>query len=148
MLPRLSILRDTRLKLPSSSCHNQHSTVSLQAQGMSHMPNMVNEWEHCNRVVQCDHIPCTWQAFYNITEPIQCTDLGGPCNHVLDEITMPWGINNSDVVLGSLKLPQGNVDGDTTFPLSLQLVQNPGILEGAFSHLQQHEKVKMTANGY
>jgi hypothetical protein len=35
-------------------------------------------------------------------------------NHVLDEITMSRGINDSDVVFGSLKLPKSNVDRDTT----------------------------------
>ena len=40
-------------------------------------------------------------------------------NHVLDEITMSRGVNDSDIVFGSLKLPKSNVDGDTTFTLSL-----------------------------
>ena len=43
--------------------------------------------------------------------------------------------NNGDIVLGSLKLPQGNVDGDTTLTLGLELVKNPGILEGALTEL-------------
>ena len=37
--------------------------------------------------------------------------------------------NDGDIVLGSLKLPQGDVDGDTTFTFGLQFVQNPGIFE-------------------
>ena len=37
--------------------------------------------------------------------------------------------------LGSLELPQGNVDGDTTLTLGLQLVQNPGVLEGTLAEL-------------
>lgn len=41
----------------------------------------------------------------------------------------------SDVVLGRLKLPESNVDGDTTLTLSLQLVENPRILEGTLSEL-------------
>jgi len=40
--------------------------------------------------------------------------LGSARNHVFDEITMSRGINDSDVVFGSLKLPKGNIDGDTT----------------------------------
>ena len=47
---------------------------------------------------------------------------------------MARGINNGDVVLGGFELPESNVDGDTTFTLSLQLVQNPGVLEGTFTH--------------
>merc|ERR1712029_498512 len=61
--------------------------------------------------------------------------LGGSSDHVLDEITMSGGIDDGDVVLAGLELPQGNIDGDTTFTLSLQLVQNPGVLEGALAHL-------------
>lgn len=37
--------------------------------------------------------------------------------------------NNGDIVLRSLELPQGNVDGDTTLTLGLQFVQNPSVLE-------------------
>lgn len=51
--------------------------------------------------------------------------LGGTGNHVLDEVSVTGGVNDSDVVLGSLELPEGNVDGDTTFTLSLELVENP-----------------------
>ena len=40
-------------------------------------------------------------------------------DHVLDEITMSGGIDDGDVVLGRLKLPQGDVDGDTALSLSL-----------------------------
>ena len=54
-------------------------------------------------------------------------------NHVLDEITVSGGIDDSELVLGRLELPQGNVDGDTTFTFSLQVVQDPGVLEGAFT---------------
>lgn len=32
-----------------------------------------------------------------------------------------------------LELPEGNVDGDTTFTLSLQLVEHPGVLERGLS---------------
>jgi hypothetical protein len=61
--------------------------------------------------------------------------LGGTSNHVLDEITMSGGINDGEVVLRSLELPQGDIDGDTTFALCLELVQHPRILEGGFTHL-------------
>ena len=61
--------------------------------------------------------------------------LGSSSDHVLDEITMSRGINDGNVVLASLKLPEGDINGDTTLTLSLQLVQNPGVLEGALAHL-------------
>jgi hypothetical protein len=60
--------------------------------------------------------------------------LGGTSDHVLDEITMSGGINDGEVVLGGFELPEGNIDGDTTFTLSLELVEHPGVLEGTLSH--------------
>jgi len=59
--------------------------------------------------------------------------LGGTSDHVLDEITVTRGVNDGNLVLGSLELPESNIDGDTTLTLSLELVQNPGILEGTLS---------------
>lgn len=61
--------------------------------------------------------------------------LGGTSDHVLDEITMTGGIDDGDVVLGSLELPEGDIDGDTTLTLGLELVKNPGILEGTLTEL-------------
>jgi len=61
--------------------------------------------------------------------------LGSASDHVLDEISVAWGINDGDVVVLCLELPQSDVNGDTTLTLSLEFVQNPGILEGALAHL-------------
>jgi len=61
---------------------------------------------------------------------LRCT-----CDHVLDEITMPGSIDDSAIVLGSLKLPQRNIDCDTTLPLGLELIQHPCVLERALVHL-------------
>lgn len=47
---------------------------------------------------------------------------------------MSWSVNDGDVVLGGLELPESNVDGDTTLTLSLQFVQNPSVLERTFTH--------------
>ena len=46
---------------------------------------------------------------------------------------MSRSINDGNIVLGSLELPEGNVNGDTSLTLSLQLVENPCILEGSLS---------------
>lgn len=59
--------------------------------------------------------------------------LRGTGNHVLDEISVAGGINDGVLVLGRLELPEGDINGNTTLTLSLQFVQNPGILEGALS---------------
>jgi hypothetical protein len=61
--------------------------------------------------------------------------LGGTSDHVLDEITVTGSVNDGDIVLGSLELPQGNVDGDTTLTLGLELVKDPGVLEGTLAEL-------------
>lgn len=60
--------------------------------------------------------------------------LRGTGNHVLDEISVARGINDGVVVLASAELPEGDINGDTTLALSLQLVQNPSVLEGALAH--------------
>ena len=79
--------------------------------------------------------------------------LGCSRDHVLDEITMAGSINDGDEELGGeialidgegrdgicthvlgLELPESDIDGDTTFTLGLELVQNPSVLEGTFAH--------------
>ena len=67
------------------------------------------------------------------TEQDNLTHLRCSGDHVLDEVTMSGGINDGDIVLGSLELPQGNVDGDSSLTLGLQLVQDPGVLEGSLA---------------
>jgi hypothetical protein len=79
--------------------------------------------------------------------------LGGTSDHVLDEVTVTGGVceaewsdpiskwvpvarqhtNDGDIVFRSLELPQGNIDGDTTLTLGLELVEHPSILEGALA---------------
>lgn len=61
--------------------------------------------------------------------------LRGTRNHVLDEITVTWSIDDSHIVARSLELPESDIDCDTTLTLGLQLVQDPGVLEGAFAQL-------------
>lgn len=43
--------------------------------------------------------------------------------------------NDGDMVLGGLELPEGDINGDTTLTLGLQLVKDPGILEGTLAEL-------------
>uniref|UniRef100_A0A6N2M3C2 Uncharacterized protein n=1 Tax=Salix viminalis TaxID=40686 RepID=A0A6N2M3C2_SALVM len=64
-----------------------------------------------------------------INDENSTVSLGSSSNHVLDKVTMSRGINDSAVVLGGLKLPQGNINGDATLTLSLELVKHPGVLE-------------------
>merc|ERR1712093_39535 len=61
--------------------------------------------------------------------------LRGTGDHVLDEVTVTRGINDSEVVLGGLELPEGDVNGDTTLTLGLELVEHPCVLEGSLAHL-------------
>jgi len=50
-------------------------------------------------------------------------------NHVLDEISMSWGIDDGEVVFGGFEFPEGDIDGDTSFSLGLEFVEHPGIFE-------------------
>merc|ERR1712087_958152 len=61
--------------------------------------------------------------------------LGGTSDHVLDEVTVTRGINDGDMVLRRLKLPQSDVDRDTTLALRLELVEDPSVLEGTLAEL-------------
>jgi len=61
--------------------------------------------------------------------------LGSTSNHVLDEITVTGSINNGDVVLGGLELPESDINGDTTLTLGLKLVKDPSVLEGTLTQL-------------
>merc|ERR1719203_1751187 len=61
--------------------------------------------------------------------------LGGSGDHVLDEIPVAGSVDDGDVVLGGLELPESDIDGDSTLTLSLQFVQNPRVLERTLPHL-------------
>ena len=61
--------------------------------------------------------------------------LGCACNRVFDEVSVSWGINAGNIILAGLKFPQVDINGDTTLMLSFHFVQDPGIFEGALSHL-------------
>merc|ERR1712038_1876232 len=60
---------------------------------------------------------------------LRCTS-----NHVLDEITVTWGVNDGNIVLVGLEFPESNIDGDTTFTFGLEFVQDPSVFEGNFTH--------------
>jgi len=61
--------------------------------------------------------------------------LGGAGDHVLDEISVAGGIDDGEVVLGGFELPEGDIDGDTSLALGLELVHDPGVLEGGLAHI-------------
>jgi len=47
---------------------------------------------------------------------------------------MTWRVDDGDLVLVGLEFPEGDIDGDTSFSLGLQLVQHPGVFERTFAH--------------
>merc|ERR1719430_2936460 len=55
--------------------------------------------------------------------------------HVPDEVTMSRSVNDCDVVLGGLKLPESDIDGDSTLTFGFQFVHNPCVLERALAGL-------------
>lgn len=82
--------------------------------------------------------------------------LGSTSDHVLNEVTVAGGIYDSgsvgkskegsrrsnrehtddgNIVLGSLELPESDIDSDTTLTFSLELIEHPGILEGTLAQL-------------
>jgi len=61
--------------------------------------------------------------------------LGGTSDHVLDEISVTWGIDDGEDSLVGLEFPEGDIDGDTTLALSLQLIENPSVLERSLTGL-------------
>ena len=40
--------------------------------------------------------------------------LRGTGNHIFDEISVSWGINDGEVIFGGFELPKGDIDGDTS----------------------------------
>merc|ERR1719429_405526 len=50
---------------------------------------------------------------------------------------MSGSIDDGDIVLGSLELPESDIDGDTSLTLGLQLVKHPGVLEGSLAGLRR-----------
>lgn len=62
--------------------------------------------------------------------------------------------NDGDLVLGSLELPEGDIDGDTTLTLGLELVKDPCVLEGTlaefsgflFDHCQRVPSLRIVSS--
>jgi len=61
--------------------------------------------------------------------------LGSTSDHVLDKVSVTGSVDDGDIVSGSLELPEGNVDGDTSLTLGLQFVEDPSVLERGLSEL-------------
>merc|ERR1719329_1825617 len=60
--------------------------------------------------------------------------LGGTSDHVLDEISVTWGINDGEDRVSGLELPKSDIDGDTSLSFGLKFVKNPGVLERSLTH--------------
>jgi len=61
--------------------------------------------------------------------------LGGTSDHVLDEISVAWSVDDGEEVLLGLELPEGDIDGDSSFSLGLKLIEYPSVFEGGFTDL-------------
>jgi len=61
--------------------------------------------------------------------------LRGAGDHVLDEVAVAGGVDHGVVELGGLELPEGDVDGDATLALGLEVVEHPGVLERGLAEL-------------
>ncbi|VCW61416.1 unnamed protein product [Gulo gulo] len=78
----------------------------------------------------CFKFPSTSSNNQDSTISLRCA-----YNHIFYHVSVSWGISEGPIILAGLEFPQGDISGDTTFTCSFQLIQDPGILEGAFSHL-------------
>ena len=74
--------------------------------------------------------------------------LGSTSDHVFDEVTVTWGVNDGDIVLRGLELPEGDINGDTTLTLGLELVEHPGILEGTLAELGGFLGITVSAHAH
>ena len=54
-------------------------------------------------------------------------------DRILNEVTVTWGIDDGDKVLGGIEIQEGDIDSDATLAVSLQLVKHPSILQEAFA---------------
>ena len=48
---------------------------------------------------------------------------------------MSGGIDDGEVILGGIELPEGDIDGDTSLSLGLELVHDPSVLERGLSEI-------------
>jgi hypothetical protein len=60
--------------------------------------------------------------------------LGGTSDHVLNEISMSWSINDGEDGFLGLELPESDINGDTSFSFGLKFIKNPSVLERSFTH--------------
>ena len=55
-------------------------------------------------------------------------------DHVFNEISVTWSVDDGDFVNAGLEFPESDIDGDTSFSFGLKLVQYPGVFERTFAH--------------
>jgi hypothetical protein len=60
--------------------------------------------------------------------------LGGTSDHVLDEISMSWSINDGEDGFLGLELPESDINGDTSFSFGLKFIKYPSVFERSFTH--------------
>lgn len=64
------------------------------------------------------------------------TNLGCASDHIFNEVPMSRSINDGDCISVCLEFPKGDINGDSTLPLHLQLIQDPCKLERALADLE------------
>ena len=61
--------------------------------------------------------------------------LRGSSNHVFDKIPVSGSIDDSEIVVGTLKLPMREINRNSAVSFGFEPVQDPGILAGPLSDL-------------
>jgi len=46
---------------------------------------------------------------------------------------MSWGIDDGEIEFFSLKFPEGDIDGNTSFSFGLQFIEDPSVFERSFT---------------
>ena len=74
---------------------------------------------------------CLKFSFWGRNHQDSTVSLSSSSNHILNEISVSWGINNGNFIFFSLKLPQRNINSDSLLSRSFHSVHNPSIFEAS-----------------
>ena len=74
-------------------------------------------------------------SFYWCNDEDGSIGLWGSSDHVLDEISVSWGVNDGVESVGCFEFQESNIDGDTSFSFCLEFIEDLCPLEDSLSHL-------------
>ena len=136
VLTSLAILGDTSLELTSTSGNDENGAVGLGSTSNHVLDEVTVTGGICAIARTLAWVlPCADRRWAGPAVACPSCDAGQACMHDIAPRRGLGPTNDGDIVLGGLELPEGDINGDTTLTLGLELVKNPGILEGALAQL-------------